>query len=76
MCALRDYYSGDPYWMRARFASICPNCKREIKKGDSIFYFPRVKKAYCNAEGCGMQEARQFESAAQDEYLETRGGMC
>ena len=60
------YYKGDPYWTSARFNSTCP-CGDKIEKGESIFYYPKGKKAYC-AE-CGESESARFEGAALDEYL-------
>ena len=62
------YYSGDPYWLTAKFSSSCSRCKTEIKKGDKIFYFPRTKDVFCAAGSCGDAESRSFEAAAQDEF--------
>ena len=62
------YYSGDPYWTTARFTSKCRNCGRVITKGERIFYYPKGKEVFCDLEGCGHQESRSFEAAAQDEW--------
>lgn len=37
----------DPYFMKARFASICPETGKQISKGDTIAYYPRDRKAFC-----------------------------
>lgn len=46
----RRYVNNDPYWLNARFASVC-GCGVQIKRGDRIFYYPKSKKAVC--EKCG-----------------------
>lgn len=66
------YYSGDPYWLRAKFSSSCSRCKTQIMKGDKIFYFPRTKDVFCSADLCGGAESRSFEAAAQDEFFYNR----
>ncbi len=63
------YYSGDPYWLTAKFMSTCTRCKAGINKGEKIFYYPRTKDVYCSEEGCGHAESASFEAAAQDEYF-------
>ena len=55
-------YSGDPYWITARFRSTC-SCGTAINKGDTAYYYPRQRKALC--EACG----RAGESALDDEML-------
>jgi len=60
------YYSGDPYWTKARFYSKCSGCGEGIPKGSRIFYYPRTKDVFCS--DCGDKESRQFEAIAQDEY--------
>jgi len=67
------YYSGDPYWLRAKFSSCCSRCKKEINRGDRIFYYPRTKDVFCSGGSCGGAESRSFEAAAQDEYFYNRG---
>ena len=56
------HYSSDPYWITARFRSVCA-CGQPIQRGDRAFYYPRTRKAVC--EGCG----RIGESDLQDEML-------
>lgn len=53
-------YSNDPYWLNARFNSICAgkNCNNTIKKGEKIFYYPIGKKAYCTI--CGQTCEQDF----------------
>ena len=62
--------SGDPYWLNARFASVC-QCGAAINKGARIFYYPRGKTALC--EKCGQAAHAEFASAAADEQFETGG---
>ena len=62
------YYSGDPYWTKARFNSKCSGCGHRIKKGERIFYYPRTKDVFCDSGKCGQAESRSFEAAAQDEW--------
>ena len=61
-------YSGDPYWLNARFHSTC-KCGRPIKKGDSIFYYPRQRTAMCDGPNCGAKASAEFNAAAQDEAV-------
>jgi len=51
----RRYVNSDPYWLAARFGSVC-TCGKAIRKGDRIFYFPKGKRAFC--EPCGKVEER------------------
>lgn len=62
------YYAGDPYWLRAKFPGSCSRCKKEIKRGDRIFYYPKTKDVFCDGDPCGAAESRSFEAAAQDEF--------
>ena len=48
---MRNYYQGDPYWLTARYNSSCNGCKSRVKKGETIFYFPKPKYVYCG--DCG-----------------------
>lgn len=62
-------YSGDPYWLTARFASPCSQkgCTHQIQKGELAFYYPNGKKILCQGDDCGGQAARDFEAAKADE---------
>ena len=60
-------YKNDPYWLIARFGQ-CAECKANLK-GKRAFYYPSVKKAYC--EKCGEQHSRDFDAAAFDESAMT-----
>lgn len=62
------YYQSDPYWTTAKFTSRCEKCKRIIKKGEQIFYYPKGKYVFCNFDSCGQTESQSFEAAAQDEW--------
>jgi hypothetical protein len=59
--------SHDPYWITARFASQCHNCKESIARGARAFYYPGSKTILCSRPNCGQDAARDFSSAAQDE---------
>lgn len=64
-------YSGDPYWTSCRYPCKCAGCGQEIKKDESIFYFPRDKSVFCEKESCGKKESASFEDAAFDESMIT-----
>jgi len=40
---MRNY---DPYFTKAKFASVCPETGKQIKKGDEIAYYPAERKAF------------------------------
>lgn len=42
---MKHYYT-TPKIMIAKFDSTCPETGKPIKRGDTIAYFPDVKKAY------------------------------
>ena len=44
-----------PYFTDAKFASICPETQKPIKKGEQIAYFPAEKKAYHSESKHGEQ---------------------
>ena len=39
-------YRNDPYFLKARFASVCPETGKTINKGDKCAYYPRERKAF------------------------------
>ncbi len=43
-------YRRDPRWIVAKFSSAC-SCGKQIKRGDSIYYYPATRSAVC--ESCG-----------------------
>ena len=55
----------DPYTCKARFNSICTGCGKQIKKGQTIYVWPK-RKAFCS---CGEGEYRRFLSAVADENV-------
>ena len=63
-------YSGDPYWLNARFESTC-KCGHRIKRGERIFYYPRTRTALCTGAACGQAAEADFLSHAQDEAMMT-----
>lgn len=52
----------DPYWLKARFDSVC-SCGAKIKRGEDIYYYPNTRTAIC--ADCGARG----ESDMQDEIL-------
>ena len=37
---------GDPYFLKARFKSVCPDTGKVIENGDECCYFQKARKAY------------------------------
>jgi len=62
-------YSKDPFWMTAKFSSVC-SCGKRINRGDRIYYYPACKKAEC--EDCGRKGAALME----DELAYERQYAC
>ena len=60
--------NGDPFWLIAKYNSLCQTCKDPIKKGSPLFYYPRGKVALCDK--CGRVAERDFKMMA--EYEEGR----
>lgn len=55
----------DPKIMVSRFNSTCSKCKKAIKKGEDIIFWPYNRTA--DHFKCGETDYRQFEASAQDE---------
>ena len=62
---------GDPFWLTAKYSSLCQQCKDPIKKGSQIFYYPRGKIALC--EKCGRIAERDFRMMVDYEEGVCRG---
>lgn len=60
-------YKDDPRWLEARFDCECDGCHEPTRKGDRIYWYPSVKKAYGSTCGCGQAAERDFQAAAFDE---------
>lgn len=58
---------GDPYWLIVRRQAQCAGCDRSIEKGSRVFYYPRTRSSFCEADLCGGRAARDFEAGRQDE---------
>jgi len=58
-------YKGDPRWLEARYAGKCAGCGRVISRGETIWYWPIGRKAYCKA--CGEPQCARFDAEAFDE---------
>lgn len=69
---MRDYYSGDPYWMYARYAGTCAGCGKPFAKGDRVFRF-KSGKMFAENCGCGIGESERFEEIAAAEYAYNHG---
>ena len=55
---------GDPYFMKAKFSSVCPETGKKIKKGDEIAYYPRERKAFhVDSKAAEQVRALNFASA-------------
>ena len=63
-------YSRDPYYLTAKFASVC-KCGAAVKKGERIFYYPSTRSALCPK--CSEAAAADFNAAAQDEAMHNGG---
>jgi hypothetical protein len=50
----RNYYSGGPRWIRAKYDGRC-HCSRRIKPGDRALYSPVRRRMFCL--DCGQTEA-------------------
>lgn len=57
----------DPYWLTARFTSLCTGCQAPISKGEQAFYYPRGKSIFGKECGCGEEHAADFEAARFDD---------
>ena len=64
-------YQGDPFWLTARYVGKCCKCDRVIRKGENIFYYPKGKHIYCDAEACGGAASADFDACAFDESMYT-----
>ena len=64
-------YSGDPYWLTARYDGKCHRCKTTINAGTRAFYYPNGKRLLCESEHCGGEASAEFSAAAFDEDFAT-----
>ena len=48
--------------IKARYATNCAKCKREIKEGWTVYFNPDGKKVYCKPCGTPMQKAEAEET--------------
>ena len=64
---MRHYYSGDPYWLTARYAGKCAGCGKPFAKGSEVFRF-KSGKLFAQDCGCGVSESERFEELAAQEY--------
>ena len=69
---MRDYYTGDPYWMIAKYNGKCSGCGAPFRRGDRVFRY-KSGKMFAEQCGCGIEQSERFEALAQDEYNYSRG---
>jgi hypothetical protein len=62
------YYSGDPYWMYAKYAGTCDGCGKRFARDTRVFRF-KSGKMFAEECGCGTYESERFEAAAHDEWV-------
>ena len=55
----------DPYIMKARFPSICPETGKDIHKGNEIAYYPKARRAY-HADSRAFEEVRALQFAVSN----------
>lgn len=60
-------YSGDPYWITAKFGQ-CGDCRTDLK-GKRAYFYPKSHTAYC--EECGKKHEAEFAAATMDEDFYT-----
>jgi hypothetical protein len=59
----------DPYWLTAKFNSVCgkPGCNQPIKRGERAFYYPNTKTILADSCGHAGAASADFESHAFDD---------
>lgn len=62
-------YSGDPYWLNAKYPGQCKGCGKPFKKGDRVF---RYKDGSVYADECADKAYSDFMAAKQDEEFYNR----
>ncbi len=50
----------DPYFMKAKFNSTCPETGNAINKGDEIVYYPSCRQAF-HIDGKNAENARALQ---------------
>ena len=60
-------FVGDPHWIMVRWPTKCDKCGKPIAKGQEAFYYPRGKKMYGKACGCGEAARQDFRNMAEQE---------
>jgi len=63
-------YSGDPYWMTARYPGV-DSKGRPVKRGDRVFYYPRTKTILTGDDA--ERASAEFDAASFDEDFGYRG---
>jgi len=63
--------NNDPKQMASKFPGTCAKCKKPIKKGEEIIYFPIGREVNCVP--CGDADYRAFLSSANDEEVYNGG---
>lgn len=66
-------YNRDPHWLFSRYGGQCTRCGKKITVGEKIWYYPSTHAVYCDGDGCGAQESRDFSAAVADERSYNNG---
>lgn len=61
----RNYYAGDPRWMKAKYESRCSDCGEYIGRGEDAYYYPKIKKILCPP--CGKDAEADFQTMTEYE---------
>lgn len=54
-----------PYMTTAKFASVCQETGKSIRKGDDILYYPRTKAVFC----ASSKEVQGFRETEMDRVM-------
>lgn len=60
-------YGGDPYWLTLKYSGHCDKCHKPLARGERAFYYPKGKKMFGEACGCGEEADRDFHSMVEQE---------
>jgi hypothetical protein len=60
-------FVGDPHWIAVRWPAKCDKCGKPISRGEQAFYYPRGKKMYGKACGCGGAAEQDFHNMTEQE---------
>ena len=64
---------GNSKWIQARFTSQCRGCRQQVRKGESVLWFPTAKAVECNrcaTETKDERGARAWVEGQENAYYE------